>query len=60
MVVSLIVNHEEHLQTKTGSRNSIILEVYSSAKYIKKDDSNTTTWNTMDNKFTTSKTGKFL
>jgi hypothetical protein len=39
---------------------SIILEAYTSAPFIKTDDSNTTTWSTMGGKFTTTKTGIFL
>jgi hypothetical protein len=58
--VSLIVNNEEHLLralTDTGASSSIILEVYTSAPFIKTDDSNKTTWSTMGGKFTTNKTG---
>jgi hypothetical protein len=44
LVVSLIVNNEEHL-------------LRASAPFIKTDDSNTTTWSTMGGKFTTNKTG---
>jgi hypothetical protein len=44
----------------TGARSSIILEVYTSAPFIKTDDSNTTTWSTMGGKFATTKTDKFL
>jgi hypothetical protein len=60
LVVSLIVNNEEHLINAlfdTGSKNSIILEAYTSAPFIKIDDNNTTTWSTMGGKFTTTKTG---
>jgi hypothetical protein len=63
LVVSLIVNNEEHLLralADTGvSISSIILEAYGSAiwPFIKTDDSNTTTWSTMGGKFTTNKTG---
>jgi hypothetical protein len=62
LVVSLIVNNEEHLlrgQDGTISSSSIILEAYTSATFpfIKTDDSNTTTWSTMGGKFTTTKTG---
>jgi hypothetical protein len=35
----------------------MILEAYTSDPFIKTDDSNTTTWGTMDDKFTTTKTG---
>jgi hypothetical protein len=59
-VVSLIVNNEEHLLralADTGASSSIILEAYTSAPFIKTDDSNTTTWSTMGGKFTTNKTG---
>jgi hypothetical protein len=46
LVVSLIVNNEEHLlraQPDTGASSSIILEEYTAAPFIKIDDSNTTT-----------------
>jgi hypothetical protein len=59
LVVSLIVNNEEHLlrvQADTDA-SSIILETYTSAPFIKTDDSNTTIWRTMGGKFTTNKTG---
>jgi hypothetical protein len=52
----LIVNNEELLLkdvADTGDSSSIILEVYTSAQFIKTDDSNTTTWSTMAGKFTT-------
>jgi hypothetical protein len=58
--VSLIVNNEEYLLkvlSDTGASNSIILEAYTSEPLIKKDGSNTTTWSTMDGKFTGTKTG---
>jgi hypothetical protein len=58
--VSLIVNNEEHLLralADTGASSSIILEAYTSAPFIKTDDSNTTTWSTIGGKFTTNKTG---
>jgi hypothetical protein len=60
LVVSLIVNNEEHLLralADTGASSSIILEAYTSAPFIKTDDSNTTIWSTMGGKFTTSKNG---
>jgi hypothetical protein len=60
LVVSLIVNNEEHLLralADTGASSSSILEAYTSAPFIKTDDSNTTTWSTMGGKFTTNKTG---
>jgi hypothetical protein len=60
LVVSLIVNHEEHLLralADTGASSIIILEAYTSAPFIKSDDSNTSTWNTIGGKFTTTKTG---
>jgi hypothetical protein len=60
LVVSLIFNNEENLLralADTGSSSSSILEAYTSAPFIKTDDSNTTTWNTMGGKFTTTKTG---
>jgi hypothetical protein len=60
LVVSVIVNNEEHLLRKladTGASSSIILEAYTSAPFIKTDDGNTTTWITMRGKFTATKTG---
>jgi hypothetical protein len=62
LVVSLIVNNEEHLLralADTGASSSIILEAYTSSMFpfIKTDDNNTTTWSTMGGKFTTNKTG---
>jgi hypothetical protein len=60
LVVSLIVNNEEHLLralADTGASSRIILEAYTSAPFIKIDDSNTTTWSTMGGKLTTTKTG---
>jgi hypothetical protein len=54
--VSLIVNNEEHLLralADTVASSSIILEAYTSASFIKTDDSNTTTWSTMGGKFST-------
>jgi hypothetical protein len=46
LVVSLIVNNKEPLLralADTGASRSIILEAYTSAPFIKTDDSNTTT-----------------
>jgi hypothetical protein len=65
LVVSLIVNNEEHLLralADNGASSSSILEAYTSVTlpFIKTDDSNTTTWSTMGGKFTTTKTGKCL
>jgi hypothetical protein len=60
LVLSLIVNSEEHLLralADPGANSSIILEAYTSAPFIKTDDSNTTTWSSMRGKFTTTKTG---
>jgi hypothetical protein len=60
LVLSLIVNNEEHLLralADTVAISSIILEAYTSAPFIKTDDNNTTTWSTMGDKFTTTKTG---
>jgi hypothetical protein len=60
LVVILIVNHEEHLLrvlADTDANGSIILEAYTSASFIKIDDSNTTTWSTMGGKFTITKFG---
>jgi hypothetical protein len=56
----LIVNNEEHLLralADTGASISIILEAYTSAPFIKSDDSSTTNWSAMGGKFTTTKTG---
>jgi hypothetical protein len=58
--VSLIVNNEKHLLrglADTGASSSIILEAYTSAPFIKTDDSNTTTWSTIGGKFTKTITG---
>jgi hypothetical protein len=58
--VSLIVNNEEYLIREladTDACSSIILEAYTSAPFIKTDDSNTTTWSTIGDKYTTTKTG---
>jgi hypothetical protein len=58
--MSLIVNNEEHLLralADNGASSSIIIEAYTSAPFIKSDDSITTTWITMGGKFTTTKTG---
>jgi hypothetical protein len=55
LVVSLIVINEEHLLralADTGASSSIVLEAYTSALFIKIDDSNTTTWSKMSGKFT--------
>jgi hypothetical protein len=60
LVVSLIVNNEEHLLralADTGASSNIILKAFTSAPFIKTDDSNTTTWSTMGCKFPTTKTG---
>jgi hypothetical protein len=60
LVVSLIVNNEEQLLralADTCTSSSIILEAYTSAPFIKTDDNNTTTWSTMSDKFTMTKTG---
>jgi hypothetical protein len=56
----LIVNNEKHLLraiADIGANSSIILDAYTSAPFIKKDDNNTTTWSTMGGKFTATKTG---
>jgi hypothetical protein len=58
LAVSLIVNNEEHLLRAlddTGASSSSILEAFTSAPFIKTDDSSTTTWSTMSGKFTTTK-----
>jgi hypothetical protein len=50
LVVYLIVHNEEHLikaLADTGASSSIILEAYTSAPFIKIDESNATTWSTM-------------
>jgi hypothetical protein len=65
LVVSLIVNNEEHLfraLADTGASSSSILEAFTSSTFpfIKTDDNNTTTWSTMGGKFTTTKTGTCL
>jgi hypothetical protein len=62
LVVSLIVNNEEHLLralADTSASSSIILEAYTSTPlpFIKTDDSNTNTWSIMGGKFTKNKTG---
>jgi hypothetical protein len=60
LVMSFIVNNEEHLLralADTGASSSRILEAYTSAPFIKTDDSNTTTWITMGGTFTTTKLG---
>jgi hypothetical protein len=60
LVVSLVVNNEEHLLkalADTGASSSSILEAYTSDPFIKTNDNNTTTWSTMEDKFTTNKTG---
>jgi hypothetical protein len=57
--VNLIVNNEEHLLralADTGASSSSILKTYTSAPFIKTDDSNTTTWSTMGGTFTTNQT----
>jgi hypothetical protein len=58
-MVSIIVNHEEHLiralADTDASSSIIILEAYTSDQFIK--NSNSTTWSTMGGKFTTNKTG---
>jgi hypothetical protein len=58
--VSLIVNHEKHLLRAlavTSASSNNILEAYTSAPFIKTDDSNITTWDKMDFNFTTTKPG---
>jgi hypothetical protein len=60
LVVSLIVNNEEHLLralADTVASSSIILEAYNSAPFIKTDDNNTTTWSIKGAKFTKTKMG---
>jgi hypothetical protein len=56
LVASLIFNHEENLlraQADISISSSNILEANTSAPFIKKDDSSTTTWSKMGAKFTT-------
>jgi hypothetical protein len=58
--VSLIVINEEYLLralADTGASSSIVLKTYTSAPFIKIDDSNSNTWSTMGSKFTLIKTG---
>jgi hypothetical protein len=58
--VSLIVNNEEHLLralADTGASSIIILEACTPDPFIKTDENNTTTWNTMVNQLITTKTG---
>jgi DNA gyrase/topoisomerase IV subunit A len=60
LVVSLNVNHEEHLLralADTGASSSIILEAHTSKLFIKNNDDNKTTWSTMGGQFITDKTG---
>jgi hypothetical protein len=60
LVVSLIVKYDEHLLralADTGASRSIMLEACNSAPCNKTDDSNTTTWSTIGDKFTTNNTG---
>jgi hypothetical protein len=55
-----MINHEEHLLRAlpdTGARNGSILEAYTLATFIKKDDRNTTTWITVAGKLTKNKLG---
>jgi hypothetical protein len=60
-----MVINEEHLlraladtgASSISSSSIIILEAYTSAPFIKTDDSNTATWSTIGGKFTTTKTG---
>jgi predicted aspartyl protease len=57
--MSLIVNNDKHMLkvlADTGASSCIILEAYASATFIKTNESNTITWNTMVGKFTTTKT----
>jgi hypothetical protein len=59
LVVSLNVNHEEHLLidlADTGVSSSIIFEAYTSKQSIKNNDDNNITWNTMGGQFITNKT----
>jgi hypothetical protein len=60
LVVTHIVNNEQHLiraLADTSISSSSILEAYTSASFIKTDDSSTTTWGTMGGTFTTINTG---
>jgi hypothetical protein len=59
LVVSLIVNHEEHLSraiADTSASSRIVLDSYTSFPFIKTNDSNTINWIIMGGKFTTNKT----
>jgi hypothetical protein len=42
----------------TCASSSIILDVYSSDLFIKTDESNTATWSTIGDEFTTNKSGR--
>jgi hypothetical protein len=44
----------------TAASSSIILEAYTSAPFIKADDSNTTTWSVMGDIFTTYETRELM
>jgi hypothetical protein len=56
-----MVDHDKHLLRAifdtAASISSIILEAYTSDLFIKTDHNNTTTWNKMGGKFTTTKPG---
>jgi hypothetical protein len=63
LVVSLIVNPKENLLralADTGTSHTILSEAYTSAPFIKKDESNAIIWITMGGKFTTTKIGIYL
>jgi hypothetical protein len=62
LVLSLIVNNDKHLlraldDTGNSTSNNSILETYTSAPFIKTDDSNKITWSTISVKFITTRTG---
>jgi hypothetical protein len=60
--VTLIVKNEEYLlraQADTCTGSIITLEACKSLPCFKNDDNNTSTWNKMGGKFTTTKTGKY-
>jgi hypothetical protein len=63
IVMRLIVNNQEHLLralADTGTSSNFILEVSTPVPFIKTDENNTTTWNTIGGHFTKTKTGIFL
>jgi hypothetical protein len=62
-VVNFIVNHEGNFLREledNGANRISILEAYTTFRFIKTSDSNTTTSSTMGSKLTTNKTGMYL